>query len=71
MGKLKDLSKGIRIIWENRDKIAEFKEELLQVKTALAGANKDGKLTGDEIADIAREVTDVIEVLADLADSVE
>lgn len=71
MGKLKDLSKGIRFFWDNRDKITEFKREILEVRMALEGAKKDNSITADELADIIREVTDVLEVLADLADSAE
>jgi len=69
MGKLRGLAKGIRFIWENRDHISEFKKELLDVKTKLTQAKKDDTITSEELAGIIREVTDVLDVLADIADS--
>lgn len=69
MGKLKAIAKGIRFIWENREHISEFKKELLDVKTKLEHAKKDGTITGEELAGIIREMTDVLDVLADIVES--
>lgn len=68
MSNLRNIIKGVKFVWQNKDDIGKFKKELLDVKTKIEEAKKDGNVSREEMAGIIREITDVLDLLADMVE---